>query len=119
MLVFLVKTLKRRIETVYRLLFRYTSWNVGIVTRRSALFSLLVSNQLFAGSPNQRKDTSKLILRRSDGHRVTVLFERLDYLHRKGMICAVEVEDDASFGEPKVIMELPVHMSYHFLRVCR
>ena len=116
MLVFLVKTLKRRIETVYRLLFRYTSWNVGIVHAPISAFLTSSFKPTIRWLPQSRKGHIQADpFGRLDGHRVTVLFERLDYLHRKGMICAVEVEDDASFGEPKVVMELPVHMSYPFL----
>jgi hypothetical protein len=115
-LLFLAKILKRRIEAVYRLSFRYTSWNVGIVDSPITAFLAPNFRPTVRWLPQSRNGHIQADpFGRSNGHKVTILFERLDYKQRKGTICAVETEDNLSFSEPRIVIELPVHMSYPFL----
>jgi len=84
MLVFLVKTLKRRIETVYRLLFRYTSWNVGIVHAPISAFLTSSFKPTIRWLPQSRKGHIQADpFGRSDGHRVTSYSKDLIIFNRK------------------------------------
>lgn len=112
----ILKTLKRRISGIYRLLFRYTAWNIGIVDSPISAFLVPDFRPVIRWLPQQRNGHIQADpFGRSDGRSLTILFERLDYFRRKGTICAVEVSDNTPIQEPKVVIELPVHMSYPYV----
>lgn len=114
--VFALKILKRRLEVTYRLLFRHTIWNIGIVA--SPIHTFLKPGpkprvQWFP--PSRRGQIWADPFGRANGSRIKLLFEKLDYGRPKGIICAVEVEDGFASTEPRVAIELPVHSSYPYL----
>jgi hypothetical protein len=112
----ILKTLKRRVSAIYRLLFRYTSWNVGIVDSPISAFLEQGFRPVIRWLPQHRNGHIQADpFGRSNGRSLTILFERLDYFRRKGTICAVEVSDNSPVQQPKVVIELPVHMSYPYI----
>lgn len=116
MCTFFLKTIKRRVEDFCRQLFRYTSWNVGIV--HSPIHAFLDPEFrpeiLWLPQSRQAHIQADPFGRTIDG-KITVLFEVMDYMHRKGKICALEVEADGSVLKGRVVIESQVHMSYPFL----
>lgn len=113
---FALKIAKRRSEIAYRLLFRHTVWNIGIVDSpiqaflepgfkpKVRWFPRSARGQVWADPFGKAKDG-----------RIQILFEKLDYRQPKGIICTSEIEDRALPTEPKPAIELPVHISYPYL----
>lgn len=116
MCLFFLKTFKRRVEDLSRQIFRYTSWNVGIVHSPIHAFLDPEFRPKILWLPHSRQAHIQAdpFGRTIDG-KITVLFEVMDYRHRKGKICALEVEADGSVGKGRIVIESPVHMSYPFL----
>ncbi len=113
---FILKILKRRLEVAYRLLFRHTVWNVGIVHAPIHAFLSPRFKPAIQWFPRSREGQIWADpFGRANGGKVQVLFEKLDYDHPRGIICAVEIGAGGLPTQPKVVIEEPVHMSYPYL----
>ncbi len=111
-----LKTAKRRVQAVLRTAFRYTTWNVGIVEAPIQSFLVKDFKPRVRWLPQSRKGHIQADpFGRKNGENVRVLFERLDYLHRKGVICTVDLHNGNPVAEPTVVIEEPVHMSYPYI----
>ncbi len=112
-----LKTTKRRIEAAFRIVFRYTTWNVGVVKSPIQEFLKADFNPKVEWLPQPRNGHIQAdpFGKATGNGGLDILYERLDYLHRKGSICAVGFTGGSPTPRPRVAMEEPVHMSYPYI----
>ncbi len=113
---FVIRLLGNRLKGLYRLFFRYSFWNIGVVI--APIESFLdpdykpVINWL---SPPKKGEFRADPFGKAAPPYIHVLFENLDYHHPKGIIYTARISESSFITQPREIIELPVHMSYPFL----
>jgi hypothetical protein len=116
-ILFLGRILVARLKSTYRLFFRYSFWNIGVVEAPIERFLNNDYRPKIDWLPRPPKGEFKAdpfgMLASSNLH---VFYENLDYHHPKGIIFTVDVQTSGTFAtRPRKMIELPVHMSYPFL----
>ena len=113
---FLAKILTARVKSIYRLFFRYSFWNIGLVKAPIEQFLDHDYRPEIGWLPRPPKGEFK-----ADPFgmltfpKINVFFENLDYRHPKGIIYTAQVADGGFSSQPTKMIELPVHMSYPYL----
>ncbi len=115
-ILFVVRLLSNRLRVLYRLFFRYSFWNIGLVRAPIDKFLNADYKPMINWLPQPRKGEFKADpFGKRASPNIHVLFENLDYHHPKGIIYIAEISGSAFVTQPRNIIELPVHMSYPFL----
>jgi len=113
---FISKTMANRVRAVYRLLFRYSFWNIGVVRAPIERFLDPTFKPQIDWLPRPPKGEFKAdpfgILESPNIH---VFYENLDYHAPKGIIYTVQLSQGKFANSPQKMIELPVHMSYPYL----
>jgi hypothetical protein len=113
---FLSKILANRLRGVYRLLFRYSFWNIGVVDAPIQRFldpGFKPKIEWLPRPPSGEFKADPFGMLESPN--IHVFFENLDYHAPKGIIYTLQVRQGAIASDSKKIIELPVHMSYPYL----
>jgi hypothetical protein len=104
------------VSRIYDGLFKIEEWNVGII--QQPISNFLKSNNkpniCWLPTPDRGKflaDPFGLIRDK----RIFILCEEFDYSRRKGRIVSYAQSDGKTFSEPRVAIDLPIHMSYPYL----
>jgi hypothetical protein len=111
---FSMKLLKNKLRRIYRGLLHHDEWNIGIVN--APIETLLQgSSPIPLWLPNLGKRTilaDPFPVERNG--RTYVLCEYFDY-RTKGSIAVLDITDPSKPSLPKVVIELPYHVSYPYI----
>lgn len=94
-------------------LFRHEEWNVGVICEPVHIFlkpDVKPRIHWFPRPPRGRFRADPFAIIK--GETMYVFLEDYDYRTRKGVISYVEVKDGKAVSQPRVAMDLPVHVSY-------
>ncbi len=107
---------RNRFAKEFHDLFCHQHWNIGYVEQPIQAFLEEGSPPPVMWFPLKGKGSfladSFGIVR--DG-RTYIFCEELDYPVFKGKIARIEIEDDGGFSQPRVVMDMPFHMTYPYV----
>jgi len=113
---FLIKTLRYRLTSKWRALFRHEQWNIGIGYESIDTFLKPDHKPKIHWFPTPKR--SKFLADPFGivkNGKITVLCEDFDYGPGKGIISSIELIDKAASYRCKPAMDSPYHMSYPYL----
>ena len=113
---FLLKLFVDRLRGVFRSLFRYSFWNIGLVEAPIERFLDPAFKPKIDWLPRPPKGEFKADpFGMLESPNIHVFYENLDYHAPKGIIYTIQVNQGAFSSPPQKMIELPVHMSYPYL----
>lgn len=106
----------RRCSSLYRKLFRYEVWNIGIVDAPIATFLTPGVRPSVRWLPEPRRGSflaDPFVAETENG--TVILAEGFSYAVGKGYIAALSPVPEGGFGAPIPVIREPVHMSYPYI----
>lgn len=105
-----------KFKDTYGWLFRHDQWGIGIVDAPIHRFlepGFAPEVRWLPAPPRDRIAADPFAVR--GNHKTTIVYEELSYRDNKGRLVAVEASDDGGCSSPRIVLDLPMHLSYPFL----
>jgi len=103
-------------KRMYGLARRCEEWNIGLVYEPISVFLETRTRRIIHWLPTPKAGTyiaDPFALIRNG--RIHILCEQFDYRTSKGRIVCIEINEQGLPSEPKVAIDLPVHVSYPYI----
>ena len=115
-LLFAAKIITNFLTEIHYYLFCHDNWNIGVVYEPIYAFLRPQTKPEIHWLPKPEKDKFKADpFGIAKNQKVYIFFEDFDYRYNKGNISSIELMNGASASDSKLVMDLPIHLSYPYI----